>query len=415
MRPLSFSDDQDNEQEWLPGGSQSAAESFLEFVARHRGADNTSFSMEDAAAEEALVFMLDIGAICRVRGWENPHTEFRVVTNSGDHLTQAAEFARGGFAALDLHGPWLPDADSFLQARSAHLAQRAVHGAPRGGAERDRGRDELRSEFDRSVLRRTHPREVRRRLEVLTRIDGREPVTVSGVTHYGYGTVNAWFAADGRGLVLTFDSSSVLGSTEDTRAQAALYDGVPADLLALVRNVPGTTLTVPHPDGGTVVAATGIFTFSGPCAMADGLVTRLHEEGLGIEATGAGRLLEPFLELRDFTPAAVAEAGERWSPEDVARGFAAAPAPEQAAPLDREALTSFCKIWADTGYNDRWDVHYVLFDSRTIEEVGAAREDLLGLVRTLGLERVDAPPAAATGEVWVRTDPRIDAELGNWS
>ncbi|SMC49021.1 DUF6357 family protein [Lentzea albidocapillata] len=426
MRPLTFSDDKDNEQEWLPGGIQSAADAFLEFVAQHRRADNTSFAMEDEVGEEALLFMVDIGAICRVKGWQDSHTEYRIVTNSGLHRTLAAEFARGGFAALDLHGPWLPDVESFLQARSAHLEQRAAHGAPRGGAERERGRDErgeeLRSEFDRSVLRQTHPRELRRRLEVLTRIDGREPVTVSGVTHYGYaadGTVNAWFAANGRGLVLTFDRSSALGSTKDTRAHAALYDGVPADLLALVRDVPatGTTLNVPHPDGGTLVAATGIFTFSGPCAMADGLATRLQGDGLGIESTGVGRLLERFLAVRDFTPAVVAEAGEWWSPEDIAKGFAATPAPdgEQAAPLDREALTSFCKIWADSGYNDRWDVHYVLFDSRTLEEAGPARDDLLELVRTLGLERVDTPRGAATGEVWVRTDPRVDVELGNWS
>ncbi|MGW6441489.1 DUF6357 family protein [Lentzea sp. NPDC055074] len=409
MRPLTFSDDKDTEQEWLPGGSESAADAFLGFVARHRAADNTSFSMEDAVSEEALVFMVDIGAICRVRGWQDSYTEFRVVTTGGDHRTLAAEFARGGFTALDHHGPWLPDADSFLQARSAHLAHRAA----RGGAERERGRaEELRSEFDRSVLRRTHPRELRRRLEVLARVDGREPVTVDGVTHYGYGTVNAWFTAGGRGLVLTFDRASAL------RPTAALYDGVPEDLLALVRNVPesATTPTVPHPGGGTVVAATGIFTFSGPCAMADGLVTRLREDGLGIEATGTGRLLDPFLAVRDLTPEAVAEAGE-WSPEDIAKGFAATPAPDEgrAAPLDPDALTGFCQIWADSGYNDRWDVHYVLFDSRTLEEAGPARDDLLELVRTLGLERVDTPPGAATGEVWVRTDPRIDAELSNWA
>ena len=412
-RPLTFSDDQDNEQDWLPDGNRSAVDAFLEFVARHRGADNTSFCMEDPDREEALVFLLDVGAICRIKGFQDARTEYRVVTTSGDHRTLAAEFARGGFAALDPRGPWLPDVESFLSARSAHLAQRAA----RGERERRPG-EALRSEFDRSVLRRTHPRELRRRLEVLTRVDGREPVTVSGVTHYGYGagdTVNAWFTAGGRGLVLSFDHSSALAPAQ----HAALYDGVPADLLALVRNVPetATTVNVAHPDGGTLVAATGIFTFSGPCAMADGLVARLQEDGLGIEATGSGRLLEPFLAVRDFTPAAVADAGERWSPEDIAKGFAATPAPdgELAAPLDREALTRFCEIWADSGYNDRWDVHYVLFDSRTVEEAGPARDDLLELVRTLELERVDAPPGAATGEVWVRTDPRIDAELGNWS
>lgn len=47
------------------------------------------------------------------------------------------------------------------------------------------------------------------------------------------------------------------------------------------------TLNVPHPDGGTLVAATGVFHFSGPCAMADGPVTRLRGTGLGIEATGS--------------------------------------------------------------------------------------------------------------------------------
>ncbi|MFI5427520.1 hypothetical protein [Aeromicrobium sp. UC242_57] len=37
---------------------------------------------------------------------------------------------------------------------------------------------------------------------------------------------------------------------------------------------------------------------------------------------------------------------------------------------------------------------------------------LLGLIQALGLQRVDAPRGSATGEVWVRTDPRIDFELG---
>ncbi|XVS66451.1 DUF6357 family protein [Actinosynnema sp. CA-299493] len=287
----------------------------------------------------------------------------------------------------------------------------------------DRG-NELRHEFDGSVLRRTHPRELRRRLEVLTHVDGREPIATDGVTHLGFGngggdTVNAWFTADGRGLVVTFDHAGALDSTDDPHAQAALYEGMPADLLALVRDVPPTetTLVVPHPDGGTLVAATGIFTFAGPCAMADGLVSRLQAARLDVADTGVGRLLDGFLTVEDFTPAAVAEAARWWSAEDIARGFAATSGRERSAtaPLDREAVDRFCRIWADSGYNDRWDVHYVLFDGDTLEEAGEARDELLGLVRTLGLERVDAPPGAATGEVWVRTDPRIDAELGHWS
>ncbi|MBB5957253.1 hypothetical protein FHS29_003846 [Saccharothrix tamanrassetensis] len=401
MRPLTFSDDKGNQQEWLPGGPRSAVDAFLEFVDRHRDVDNASFGIEDGENEEALVLLFDSGAIRRTKGAQNPRTEYRLVKNGGDYRTQAANFIRGGFTALDRPGPWLPDVAGL-------------------------GRARLRSEFDGSVLRRTHPRELRRRLAVLTFVDGREPVPVGGVTHFGFGdgrgdTVNAWFAADGRGLVVTFDRSSALDCSGDARAQAGLYEGVAADLVEWVRDVPetDTTFTVAHPDGGTLVAATGVFTFSGPCALAEGLVSRLQETGLGVEATGVGRLLEGFLTVGDFTPDAVAAAVDWWSAEDIAKGFAAAAAlePERSggAPLEREAVDRFCQIWADSGYNDRWDVHYVLFDGDTVEEAGEDRDELLGLVRTLGLERVDAPPGAATGEVWVRTDPRIDAELGHWS
>lgn len=397
MRPLTFRDAKDNERKWAPGDARSASDAFQEFVERHRAGDNVSFRVEDEENEEALLLMFDSGTICRVKGAQDPRIEYRLVTNRGDYRTQVANFVRGGFSALDHSGLWWPDVAAFERAR-------------------------LRSRFDESMLRRIHPRELRHRLDVLTRIDGHEPSTVDGVTHFGFGngggdTVNAWFTAEGRGLVVTFDHTGDLNFYEEPQAQAALYDGVPADLLALVKDVreTDTTLNVSHPDGGTLVAATGIFTFSGPCAMADGLVSRLQEEELGVEDTGAGWLLEGFLSPEDFTPAAVAEAVAWWGAEDIARGFAAAREPEQAAPFDRELVDGFCKIWADSGYNDRWDVHYVLFDSYSVEDAGAERDELLTLVRTLGLERVDAPPGAADGEVWVRTDPRIDAELERWS
>ncbi|RSN31956.1 hypothetical protein DL990_18620 [Amycolatopsis sp. WAC 01416] len=394
MRPLTFRDAKDNEQKWAPGGAQSAPDAFREFVDRHRGDGNGSFRVEDEESEEALLLRYDAGTICRVKG---ERVEYRLVTNRGDYPTQVANFVRGGFGALDHNGPWWPDVAGFERAR-------------------------LRSEFDESMLRRTHPGELRHRLEILTRVDGHEPVTVDGVTHFGFGngggdTVNAWFTTDGRGLVLTFDHTGPLNFYEDPRSQAALYDGVPEDLLALVKDVPeaDTTLNASHPEGGTLVVASGVFTFSGPCAMTDGLVSRLQEEELGVGDTGIGWLLEGFLSLEDFTPAAVAEAVAWWSAEDVARGFAAVGDQERAAPFDRELVERFCEIWADSGYNDRWDVHYVLFDGYSIEDAGEDRDELLRLVRTLGLERVDAPPGTADGEVWVRTDPRIDAELGNWA
>ncbi|MFD6069833.1 MULTISPECIES: DUF6357 family protein [Amycolatopsis] len=394
MRSLTFSDDKDNEEKWAPGDPRSAPDAFREFVGRHRAEDNATFCIEDEENEEALLLMFDAATICRVKGAENSRVEYRLVTNGGDYRSQVANFVRGGSTALDRGGPWWPDVAALDRAR-------------------------LRFVFDESLLRRTHPRELRRRLEVLTRIDGREPSTAGGVTHFGFGngggdTVNAWFTAEGRGLVVTFDHTSPLNFYEDPQAQAALYDGVPADLLALVTEA-DTTLEVSHPDGGTLVAATGVFTFSGPCAMADGLVLYVQEARLGVEDTGAGWLLEGFLAPDEFTPAAVAEAVAWWSAEDIARGFAAAGERELPAPFDQETVDRFCKIWADSGYNDRWDVHYVLFDGYSVEDAGEDRDELLSSIRTLGLERVDAPPGAADGEVWVRTDPRIDAELGNWA
>lgn len=394
MRALRFSDGRDNELDWLPDGTQSALDAFREFVDRHRGDDNMSFRVEDEN-QAALLLSFDTRTICRIDG---SGTEYRLVTNDGDYRNLVNNFARGGFAALDRHGTWWPDVESLTRAR-------------------------LRFEFDGSVLRRTHPRDLRTRLEVLTRIDGRKPVTADGVTHYGFGngvgdTVNAWFTDEGRGLVVTFDHNGELNFYEDGPAQAALYEGVPEDLLALVRNVPetDTTLSALLPDGTELVVATGVFHFSGPCAMADGLVSRLQESQLDAEDTGVGWLLEGFLAMEDFSPTTVAETVSWWSAEDIARGFdETTDLDREPPPLDQETVNRFCKIWADSGYNDRWGVHYVLFDGYTIEDAGDAHHELLGLIQALGLVRVDAPSASPDGEVWVRADPRIDAELGRWS
>lgn len=85
--------------------------------------------------------------------------------------------------------------------------------------------------------------------------------------------------------------------------------------------------------------------------------------------------------------------------------------------LDRKPLRTFCKTWADTGHNEyvsESEVYYVLFDGRTREEAGAARDELLTTIETLGLHIVDTPTDASSGEVWVRADPRVDVELEKW-
>jgi len=85
--------------------------------------------------------------------------------------------------------------------------------------------------------------------------------------------------------------------------------------------------------------------------------------------------------------------------------------------LDKQALNQFCKTWADSGFNEYVsdsESYYVLFDSSTRQEVGAARDELLKSIEALGLQKAEAPASASSGEVWVHSDPRVDLELEKW-
>ncbi|MFG3043042.1 hypothetical protein ACGFYZ_39720 [Streptomyces sp. NPDC048330] len=79
------------------------------------------------------------------------------------------------------------------------------------------------------------------------------------------------------------------------------------------------------------------------------------------------------------------------------------------------AVEEVARIWAASGCVDPSDQHYVFFDSHDLDDDRAERAELLQLIEFLGLERVDAPAGAAGGEVWVRTDPRLDVECARWS
>jgi hypothetical protein len=79
------------------------------------------------------------------------------------------------------------------------------------------------------------------------------------------------------------------------------------------------------------------------------------------------------------------------------------------------ALEEIGRIWADSGIVDPSDQWCVFFDSHGADDDRAERAALLVLIEFLGLERGDAPAEAADGEVWVRLDPRLDAELERWS
>lgn len=79
------------------------------------------------------------------------------------------------------------------------------------------------------------------------------------------------------------------------------------------------------------------------------------------------------------------------------------------------AIEEIARIWTDSGTVDPTDQHYVFFDSHDVGDDRAERAELLKLIEFLGIERVDTPAEAADGEVWVRTDPRLDVEFARWS
>ncbi|WP_371594084.1 hypothetical protein [Streptomyces virginiae] len=79
------------------------------------------------------------------------------------------------------------------------------------------------------------------------------------------------------------------------------------------------------------------------------------------------------------------------------------------------AIEEVARIWVDSGIVDPSDQYYVFFDSHDVDDDRAERAELLKLIAFLGLERVDAPAEAAGGEVWVRTDLRLDVECARWS
>lgn len=398
MRALILSDDAGHELSLTPEGGPTVREALNAFLEEHGADGKPTVTVEDRESGEGLRLLYGEGGISRFTtvGGE-ARTEFRVVTNRGDYTTAVMNFARGGFAALRFFGPWWPDVAAFERARMRH-------------------------EFLWAGMRRKHPRELRRRFDALSRIAGSAPHTDGGFTRYAFGdadgnTVLAWFDARGRGIVVGFDRRNPLGEVGDGAALAELYVGVPDDLLRVVRADAGegSVRSVPHPDGGAQLLANAIFTFSGPCELPEGLIDRMQREGFYAGDSVQGQLLETVLMPEEFTAEALSEVAGWWSSEEIARGLeAAGPAPLP-APADPAAIEAFCRIWADSGYNDQWDVHYILFEGSDLEDHVEARRRALELAEELGLERVDPPFGAAAGELWIRTDPSIDSELEHWS
>lgn len=155
-----------------------------------------------------------------------------------------------------------------------------------------------------------------------------------------------------------------------------------------------------------------------------GVSLYLIEHEIDFAATGLAPLMAPLLTYQnhdfEFTAEALTSAAFGWDRSAIETAFAARddiPQPPANGPVDQQAVDRFCQIWADQGYHEYapGSAHYVFLDGCPIEEETELRAELLTLVQTLGLERTDTPPGREDGEVWVRTVPFIDAELGRWS
>lgn len=105
----------------------------------------------------------------------------------------------------------------------------------------------------------------------------------------------------------------------------------------------------------------------------------------------------------------VPDGSEPLSPKEHGAARAAAITTEAAA------LAELGRLWADSGIVDPSDEFYVFFDAHGADDDRADRVVLLELLTLIGLKRVDSPAGAADGEVWVRREPRLDAEIDRWA
>ncbi|TRV78287.1 CchlT [Streptomyces sp. 130] len=127
---LSFADDKGAEQKWHPGSARTAAVAFWEFVEDRVGADNEVFQIEDEERGEAiqLYFYADsaarITAVREGRGGSEPEyrVEYGLVDGMSGYRSLVSAFVRGGCAALDGLGPWMPDHAEFERARRRRAA-----------------------------------------------------------------------------------------------------------------------------------------------------------------------------------------------------------------------------------------------------------------------------------------------------
>ncbi|MCM2387540.1 DUF6357 family protein [Streptomyces albipurpureus] len=122
---LSFTDDKGVERKWLPDNPRTATAEFWEFVGDRSAGDNEVFTIEDEERGEGIQLHFYADSIARIttvregEGGSDPEyrVEYSLVDGIGGYRNLVSAFVRGGCAALEQHGSWMPDAAEFERAR----------------------------------------------------------------------------------------------------------------------------------------------------------------------------------------------------------------------------------------------------------------------------------------------------------
>lgn len=127
---LSFTDDKGVEKKWLSDGSRTATAEFWDFVADRSAGDNEVFTIEDETMGEGIQLHFYADSIARVTtvregaGGADPEyrVEYGLVDGIGGYRKMVSAFVRGGCAALERPGFWIPDAAEFERERKRRRA-----------------------------------------------------------------------------------------------------------------------------------------------------------------------------------------------------------------------------------------------------------------------------------------------------
>ncbi|MBK3558740.1 CchlT [Streptomyces sp. MBT56] len=122
---LSFTDDKGVEKKWRAASGRTASAEFWEFVGDRSAGDNEVFTVEDEELGEGiqLHFYADTAArvmtVRKGRAGADPEyrVEYTLIDGMSGYRTLVSAYVRGGWAGLDRHGSWLPDAAELERAR----------------------------------------------------------------------------------------------------------------------------------------------------------------------------------------------------------------------------------------------------------------------------------------------------------